>query len=143
MIRSAALARGGEVFVTKMPTLMIKDLLEVMIEVLAPRYGFEPKAIETQLLGSRPGEKLYEELLNEEETRRTLELEDHFVILPAFRYIYDRISYDYPGVVRSTVERVYRSEYETPMTRDQIRRFLLDHDLVNPAGAGTSGNRRQ
>lgn len=136
MLRSAVLARGGEVFVTKMPTLRVKDLLDVMIEIVAPRHGRDPAAIQTQVLGARPGEKLYEELLSEEETRRTLELEDHFVILPAFRYIYQDIAYDYPDVIRTSVERIYRSEYETPMTGDEIRRFLLDNGLVDlPADA--------
>lgn len=135
ILRSAELARGGEVFVTKMPTLLIKDLLEVMVAVLADRYGYAAGEIGVQELGSRPGEKLYEELLNEEETRRTLELEDHYVILPAFRYIYDQISYDYPGVVRSSVEKIYRSDLETAMARGDVRNFLLDHDLIAAAPA--------
>jgi len=63
VIESAFLARGGEVFVTKMPVIRIKDLAHVMIEELAPRYGFDPVDIKIENIGSKPGEKLYEELL--------------------------------------------------------------------------------
>ena len=37
---SLFLARGGEIFVTKMPVLRIGDLAEVMIEELASEYGY-------------------------------------------------------------------------------------------------------
>ena len=39
VIESAYLARGGEVFITKMPVIRILDLAEVMIGELAPIYG--------------------------------------------------------------------------------------------------------
>lgn len=133
VMHSATLARGGEVFVTKMQSLQIADLAAVMIDMLAPHQGYTPEDIETQILGSRPGEKFYEELLNEEETRRTLELPEHFVVLPAFRYIYDTIEYEYPGIIRDRVEGVYRSDRETFMTHDEIRHFLLDNELVPAA----------
>ena len=39
VIESAFMARGGEVFVTKMPVINIADLASVMIEILAPKFG--------------------------------------------------------------------------------------------------------
>jgi FlaA1/EpsC-like NDP-sugar epimerase len=38
VFKAAAMARGGEIFVLKMPALRIGDLAEVMIEEFAPRY---------------------------------------------------------------------------------------------------------
>lgn len=134
VIQSSTLARGGEVFVTKMQNLAIADLANVMVNMLAPLQGLRPAKIEKKYLGSRPGEKFYEELLSEEETRRTIELVAHFVVLPAFRYIYDDIEYVYPDIVREHVDRVYRSDQENLMTQDQIQQFLLDNALV-PATA--------
>ena len=46
VIESAAIARGGEVFITKMPVIRIKDLAGVMINELAPEYGYDPASIE-------------------------------------------------------------------------------------------------
>lgn len=74
VIKGAALACGGEVFVTKMPVIRIIDLAEVMIELLAPLYGYSPEDIEIEHIGNKPGEKLYEELMSEEEISRAIEL---------------------------------------------------------------------
>ena len=43
VIESACDALGGEVFITKMPAIRIKDLAEVMIRELAPGYGLCPR----------------------------------------------------------------------------------------------------
>ncbi|MHB8565017.1 MAG: polysaccharide biosynthesis protein, partial [Acidiferrobacteraceae bacterium] len=83
VIRAIILARGGEVFITKMPVVKIVDLAQAMIELLAPRYGRDPADITMTYVGSKPGEKLYEELMSDEETHRSQELEDMFVTLPA------------------------------------------------------------
>ena len=56
------------------------------------------------MIGSKPGEKLYEELMNDEETRRTLELPSYFVVLPAFQSLYETISYDYPNLVADKID---------------------------------------
>jgi UDP-N-acetylglucosamine 4,6-dehydratase/5-epimerase len=63
---------GGEVFVPKLPSMSLKDLAEA----IAPGCAMEE-------IGIRGGEKLHEALINEDESRQTLELDDMFVIQPA------------------------------------------------------------
>src|SRR5262249_36498176 len=46
---SLFLARGGEIFVTKMPVLRVGDLAEVMIEELAPTFGHRPADIAIEI----------------------------------------------------------------------------------------------
>lgn len=130
VIDSAILARGGEVFVTKMPALHIQDLAEVMIQELAPIYGHSPEDIQIQIIGVKPGEKMYEELMNLEETRRSWELPRYFAILPAFRGIYRSIIYGYPDVSSKEVTKPYHSGNETPLTKSQIVTFLKENDLL-------------
>ena len=65
VIESIALAQPGDVLITKMPAIRISDLAEVMAREFAPRCGREPKEIDIRIVGQRPGEKLYEELMNE------------------------------------------------------------------------------
>lgn len=130
---SVFLARGGEVFITKMPTARIQDLASVMIEELAPRFGHDPKDIAIKLIGVIPGEKLYEELLNEEETRRTIELSRYFVVLPAFRPIYNVADYSYPESVRNSVDRAYSSANEPALSPSELRRMLVDRGLLDEA----------
>jgi UDP-N-acetylglucosamine 4,6-dehydratase len=63
--------QGGEVFVPKIPSMAIMDL----VKAVAPE-------CEVESIGIRPGEKLHEVLLSEDEARQTLELDDMFVIEP-------------------------------------------------------------
>lgn len=127
---SVFLARGGEVFVTKMPVVRIPDLASVMISEMAPRYGYAPEDIDVQLIGSKPGEKLYEELMNEEETRRSVELRDYFVVIPAFRSIYENIDYQYPGVSAKSVDQPYNSGLAQALSPAELRAYLQEHELL-------------
>jgi UDP-N-acetylglucosamine 4,6-dehydratase len=62
---------GGELFVPKIPSVKITDL----IEAIAP-------GSKTHEIGIRPGEKLHEEMISEDDSRRTVEQSDRFVITP-------------------------------------------------------------
>jgi len=72
VIRCLEQMHGGEVFVPKIPSMNIQDLAEAT----AP-------GCQVEVVGIRPGEKLHEVLISEDEARQTTELEDMFVIKPA------------------------------------------------------------
>lgn len=72
VIRCLEAMKGGEVFVPKIPSMRIMDLAKA----LAP--DCEIKAI-----GIRPGEKLHEVLISEDEARNGVELAEFFVVKPA------------------------------------------------------------
>ena len=63
--------QGGEVFVPKIPSMRVVDLADIIA----------PEA-ETEVIGMRPGEKVDEILLTEEEARHTHEFDDRFVVEP-------------------------------------------------------------
>ena len=63
---------GGEIFVPKIPSMRLVDLAET----IAP-------SCEIETIGIRPGEKLHEVLVSEDEARNALEIEDRFIIQPA------------------------------------------------------------
>lgn len=132
---STFLAHGGEVFVTKMPVARIEDLASVMIQELAPDYGFAPMDITTEVIGSKPGEKLYEELMNDEETRRTVELPNYFVVLPAFKSVYENIDYAYPNMGELGVDRPYNSSVEPALDQEALRQYLKEHGLLQGSPA--------
>jgi len=52
-----------------------------MIEKLAPKYGYKTEEIEIKTIGKRAGEKVYEELMTEEEAMNAYEDEEMFVVL--------------------------------------------------------------
>lgn len=124
VLESAWIAKGGEVFVTKMPVIRIADLAEVMIDLLAPRYGKRSQDISVEIIGSKPGEKLYEELISDEEVKRTLELSKFYAVLPAFKGIYHEINYDYDGVLNASAGNAYNSSLETPMSKSELENYL-------------------
>jgi len=130
VLGSAEQAKGGEVFVTKMPVIRIEDLATAMIDEIAPTNGMEAGDINITEIGSKPGEKLYEELMSPEETRRTIELEQFFSVLPAFRGIYHEIDYTYSTVVNEVVTNPYVSEEQKPLTVEEIKAFLKKNNLL-------------
>lgn len=76
VIRCIEQMHGGEVFVPKIPSMRITDLAEAV----APGCRIE-------LVGIRPGEKVHEVLVAEDEARSTLEFDDMFVIEPMFPWL--------------------------------------------------------
>ena len=71
VIEAFDLMHGGEVFVPRIPSMKITDLAEAV----AP-------GVKTVEIGIRPGEKLHEEMIAADDSRRTISLKDRFVILP-------------------------------------------------------------
>jgi UDP-N-acetylglucosamine 4,6-dehydratase/5-epimerase len=82
ILSAGEIAKGREIFILKMPALRIVDLAEAMIEEYAPQSGFDPKEIPLKIIGKRTGEKLYEDLMAEEEADRAYERDDMFLIVP-------------------------------------------------------------
>lgn len=72
VIRCVEEMQGGELFVPKIPSMKMTDLAKAIA----------PEA-EIKIIGIRPGEKLHESLISEDEARTTVELEDMFVVQPS------------------------------------------------------------
>jgi len=71
VVRCASVMRGGEIFVPKIPSMRMMDL----VEAVAP-------GCHVDFIGIRPGEKLHEILMSEDESRQAVELEEMFAIEP-------------------------------------------------------------
>jgi UDP-N-acetylglucosamine 4,6-dehydratase len=72
VIRCIENMQGGELFVPKIPSMKMTDLAKAIA----------PEA-KIKVIGIRPGEKLHESLISEDEARTTVELDDMFVVQPA------------------------------------------------------------
>jgi FlaA1/EpsC-like NDP-sugar epimerase len=129
---AAQIAEGGEVFVTKMPVMRIVDVVTALQRMLAPEFGCAPEDFKVKVVGKRPGEKIYEELLSDEECSRSLEVRDFFVIHPAVMPNDGAPPSRHSG---EAVSRVYRSDQETPMTVDEIIAYFKERRLLDAAVA--------
>ncbi len=80
VLQAGAYAKGGEIFVLDMGNpVLIYDLAKDLIKLS----GFEPEVdIKIEITGLRPGEKLYEELLMDEEGLRKTSHEKIFIAKP-------------------------------------------------------------
>jgi FlaA1/EpsC-like NDP-sugar epimerase len=142
VLEATMLACGGEVLVTKMPVMRIVDLAQAMIEIFASEVGFDPGEIKISYIGTKPGEKLYEELMSQEEVNRIKELPTMFAILPALRSFYKRIDYNYPDVLPNVKSRQpYVSSSGKSMSKDEIKSYLerngiLKEFFIVPPGRG-------
>jgi UDP-N-acetylglucosamine 4,6-dehydratase len=73
VLSSLNLMRGGEIFVPKIPSMAMPDLVKAM----SPSAG-------VKVIGIRPGEKLHEIMISADDARSTVEFDDRFAIEPNF-----------------------------------------------------------
>ncbi len=71
VIKGLGMMKGGEIFIPKIPSMRISDLAEA----IAPN-------CKIKTIGIRPGEKLHEVLMTEDDSRNAIELDDMYVIKP-------------------------------------------------------------
>ncbi len=82
VVKNFARMQGGEIFIPKIPSIRILDLVEAM-----------SGTSEHEIIGIRPGEKLHEIMVPEEMAHHSIEFDDHFVIMPAITFFEDNVNY--------------------------------------------------
>ncbi len=128
-LEAGQLAVGGEIFILKMPSLRIKDLLEVLISEYAPLVSVEPTTVRLRKIGVRPGEKMDEELITAEELPRTTAMERLLVVHPPSSGVYNDAA-DIP-------EATYRSSKARLLGKDEIVSLLYESGALSKAPAGS------
>ena len=82
VIKNFSRMQGGEIFIPKIPSILITDLAKSMA-----------KKIPIKVIGIRPGEKLHETMFTENDSHLTIEFKDHYVITPSMPNISSSINY--------------------------------------------------
>lgn len=121
-IQAMKKAIGGETFILKMPVIQIGVLADVVLEEVCKRENLHKENINILQIGKKVGEKLYEELMTEEEARLAWETEDMFIISR-------RDLNAYPHAKKA--EPVdYGTHLQTPLTKEELRLLLLEEQLL-------------
>ena len=107
VLSSLTLMRGGEVFVPKIPSMRMTDLVRAM----SPGAGIE-------VIGIRPGEKLHEMMISADDARSTADLGDRYVIEPAF-VEYTRTRFRDSGSAGVAEDFSYASDTNTDWLSDE------------------------
>ena len=107
---SLEIMTGGELYVPRIPSMKIVDLANA----ISP----DVKLIE---IGMRPGEKLHEEMISAEDSRRTIILKNRFVVTPVIA----EWGYILPSGERMPDGQAYRSDTNDMwMSSSDIKKFI-------------------
>lgn len=112
-LKACEVAEGGETFVLKMPVIRLGDLAEVVIEKVCKEFDIDINNVEIKNIGLRPGEKMYEELMTEDEALNAIEGDKMFIVY-AFK----------SGLVGNRVMRSYRSDIEKHISKKEIFKLI-------------------
>jgi UDP-glucose 4-epimerase len=106
-------ASAGETYIPRVPSARVVDIVAALI-------GDRP--VETKITGIRPGEKVHEILVSEEEAHRTIARGDYYAILPML-----------PELVSTKIERPLEKEYSSNdilMSKQELTELLKKHQLM-------------
>jgi len=121
--------QGGEIFIPKLPSIFIVDLARAM-----------SSAIPIKVVGIRPGEKLHEVMCPADDSRLTLEFQDHYVIQPSIKFDEGNINYHHNnmGEIGRSVELGYEYSSGTNphfLSVNEIHRLIVpyiqNHKIVS------------
>lgn len=123
-IRAMEIAQGGEIFVLKMPVIKLMDLANEIIDDSAQKLKIASDSISIEEIGLRPGEKMYEELMTEEESANALETDELFIVKNTFIP-----SGDYRGAWPAQ-RKSYSSHNVKPLNARELKSLLLNNHLI-------------
>jgi UDP-N-acetylglucosamine 4,6-dehydratase len=110
VIESLEMMTGGELYVPRIPSMKIIDLA----------HAVDPNA-KLEEIGMRPGEKLHEEMISADDSRRTIILEDRYVVTP----VVAEWGYTIPKGSNMAEGQAYRSDTnDIWMSEEDIKNFI-------------------
>ncbi len=107
-------ANRGEIYVPRVPSARVVDIADVLID---------DRRIEKKVIGIRPGEKVHEILLSEEEAHRTIERGGYYVIIPMLPEL----------KLKEVMQKPLGKEFSSAdniMAKDELSRLLRSHRLL-------------
>ena len=111
---------GGDVFVPKLKSYNVGDLKQAVLEL-------KNSKTETEIIGIRPGEKLHETLINEDEIRNTFETKDDYVI---FDQTNPNTSNLPSTLVKSNLTTKYSSDNAELLSIEQLKNIIESQKLL-------------
>ena len=126
ILKSAEIGKGSEIFIPKLKSYSIKDVKDAMYELLG-NYGEE-------IIGIRPGEKLHESLINNEEMRTSWEYENLYLITnPLFPLFHPNvINETYSGIKKIENMNSYSSDNVEKISNDGLKEIIQNYiDMQN------------
>ncbi len=122
IFNSLRYAKGGEIFVPKLPAFKIVDLIEILKERYNANNG-------VKIVGIRPGEKIHEYMVNNAEIRRTYEFRNMYVIVPEI-FNHDSSVYQSEGRKLSEHEMNHYSSDQALISKQEVIELFNKMGLI-------------
>lgn len=124
VFKATLIAKGGEIFILKMPVVKLGDLTDVVIKKYAEKYKCKTTEIKKEVIGPRPGEKIFEELMTETEAEKAFETKDMLIIPPQAEFGINLKTSDYKNAKKCSLKR-YASRDIKPLFKEEINKLLF------------------
>ncbi len=121
-IKALKEAKGGEVFVLKMPVIRLGDLADILIGETCKEHDMKMDEINVEVMGLRPGEKMYEELMTYDESREAWELKDMYIIPGTEKVRYNN--------AKKCNHGTYSSMNQAPLNVNELRKLLKEEEVI-------------
>lgn len=116
IFRAMRNGKGGEIFVPKLKAYRVGDMKDAIIEGLNSN-------IESEIISIRPGEKIHEFLINNDELRNTFENDDDYVIID--KQLQDSDFNKENTLVPTTLRYPYSSDKVELLTKEELKEILI------------------
>ncbi len=133
VLKAAIMAEGGEIFVLKMPSIVIKDLIDVIIEKYCPIIGKDTSSIKINVIGKRLGEKLDEKLISPIEFSSCYETEEMYIISPLINIGHEvKMKIKVKNSTKVVVDEnfSYSTVNSIPLTKEDIKVLIDELNLL-------------
>tara|TARA_Y100001936_G_C16094155_1_gene690034 strand:+ start:4547 stop:5542 length:996 start_codon:yes stop_codon:yes gene_type:complete len=121
ILHSASHSQGSEIFVPKLKSYVLSDIKSALSELLSDT-GYES-------IGIRPGEKLHESLINEDEISHAYEYKDTYVIIDP-QYDNEKLEDDYPKIKKLVGIKKYSSDLAEKLSVLEIKKLIQDSSFL-------------
>ena len=128
ILKAAEIAKGGEIFILKMPVIQISDLAEAVADELSSSGCKVRNDVEVRIIGRRAGEKLYEELMTDSEAVNAYENDEFIVVIPS-NMGPKKDEKSVPEGFIMAESRIYSSKNERLLRKDEIISMLRELNL--------------
>ena len=121
ILESTKIGSGSEIFVPKLRAYSITDLKNALVELLGNT--------KEDHIGIRPGEKLHEALINQDELRYTYEVDDKYVIINPFNTKKVKRSYE-KRMKKTKLTDSYSSDLATKIPKSELKKIISKSGLL-------------
>ena len=121
ILESTLVGKGSEIFVPKLRAYSIMDVKNALFEIM--------EKVDEKVVGIRPGEKLHEVLINQDELKNTFELENKYAILNS--EIIENGLNEYPSIKKTDLNQAYSSDSVEKIPIQELTKIISENVISN------------